>query len=94
VLPALLNDRLEVKPQLGCVAPWCQEVCSAKCRQEIVERNLVGDIYSGEPKTPLVLVTAKQVVIPYGNVEQVTRGNTRRIVIIILSSRRGNRNPC
>jgi hypothetical protein len=44
VSPRPLNDELEVKTQLGGVAPRCKEVRSTKRRKEVVERNLVSDI--------------------------------------------------
>lgn len=87
----MLNDLLEVKTQLGRVTPWRYEVRAAKRGQEIVERNLVGDVYGRQPEAPLVLVSAKNVVVSHCDVEQVTRRNTRWIVIIILRSRRRNR---
>ena len=91
---ALLNDVLEVKTQLGGVTPWRYEVCAAKGGQEIVERNLVGDVYGRQPQAPLVFVSAKNVVVSHCDIKQVTRGNTRRIVVVILRSRRRNRDSC
>ena len=40
---------LKVKAYLGGVSPWCYEVCAAKGGQEIVERNLVGDVHGRQP---------------------------------------------
>src|ERR1700756_4170671 len=76
------RNRLEVKAELGRVSPWRQKVSAAKGRQEIVKRNFVGDIDRGYTKAPLVLVAMKDIVLSDGNVEQVARRNTRRIVIV------------
>src|SRR5205807_5763146 len=60
-------------------------------RQKVIKRNLVGYVDRGHTKAPLVLLAAKNVVISYCDVEQVARCDTRRVVIIVLSSRRRNR---
>ena len=59
--------------------------------QEIIKRNLVGDVNRGHAEAPLVLVAAKQIVIAHCNVEQVARRDSWRIVIVILGSRCRNR---
>ena len=69
-------------------------MCAAKCRQEIVKRDLVRDIDSGEAETPFVFVTAKQVVIANRDIKQVARGDARWIVIIVRGPRRRYLQPC
>ena len=63
----------------------------AERRQEIIKRNLVGDVNRGHTETPFVFVTAKQIVISHRNVEQVARRDPWRIVIVILGARCRNR---
>jgi deazaflavin-dependent oxidoreductase (nitroreductase family) len=50
---------LEVKPKLSSIASWRHEMGSAERREEVVKRNLVGDIDSCESETPLILITVK-----------------------------------
>ena len=83
---------LEMEAKLHGFRARSKIVSSAERGQEIVERNLVGYVDRCQPKAPLVLVTTKNVVISHGNVEQVTSGNTGRVLVIILGARSGNAN--
>ena len=79
---------LKVEAQLSCVTSWSHEVRAAECGQEVVKRHLVRHINGSELKTPPVLVATKNVVISHRDVEEMTRGDARWIVIVILSPRR------
>jgi len=79
---------LEVKTELGCVTSWSHEVRATKRGQKIIESNSVCDVDRGEPKTPLIFVGTKKIVVSDRNIEEVARSNARRIVIVVLSSRR------
>ena len=46
---------------------------SAERRQEVVERDLVGEVDRGEPQAPFIAVAVEQVVVPDAGVEQVAR---------------------
>src|ERR1700746_1494101 len=85
-LPPALG--LEVKTELGCVTSWSHEVRATKRGQKIIESNSVCDVDRGEPKTPLIFVGTKKIVVSDRNIEEVARSNARRIVIVVLSSRR------
>ena len=64
------------------------KVCAAERRQKVVESNLVGQVDDREPQAPLVTVAVKQIVVTGANVEQVSRGDARRIVIVVFRSGR------
>ena len=46
-------------------------MCSAESRKEIVECNLVRDVNRSQAKTPLVFVSAKEIVVTNGDIEYV-----------------------
>ena len=58
-----------MKTQLGRVGPWRQEVCSAEGGQEVIKRHFVRNVDRGQTKAPLVLVTAKDIVVSDCDIE-------------------------
>ena len=70
------------------VRPRRNKVRSAERRQEVVQRGLVRQVDDCESQAPLVTVTVEEVVISHAGIEQVPRSDPRRIVIVILRSRR------
>ena len=73
-----------MKAWFGRVGPRRKKVRPAESGQEIIERNLIGDIDRGHAQAPLVLVAMKKIVISHRKVEQVPRRNAGRIVIVIF----------
>jgi hypothetical protein len=63
----------------------------AERRQEIIKRNLVGNVNRSHTEAPFVFVAAKNIVIANCDVEQVARRDPWRIVIVILGARCRNR---
>src|ERR1700716_4186160 len=62
-------------------------------RQEVIKRDLVGHIYGGDLKAPLISLTVEEIVIAHGNVEEVPRGDARRVVVVTLCSGRAGTEP-
>ena len=62
-------------------------MCSAKGREKVIKRVIVGQIDCGQLNANLVSIAVKQVVVSDGNVEQVSRSDTRRVLIVVLCSR-------
>jgi len=62
-------------------------VSAAECREEVVERFLVGQIDNRKAQAPLVVVPVKQVVVADGEVEQIPGLDARRIMVIVFGSR-------
>ncbi len=63
-------------------------------REKVVEGRFVRHVYRGELKTELKFVPIKNVVVPDSYVEQMTRSDTRRIVIVVLGPGRRYGYPC
>ena len=58
----------------------------AEGRQEVIQRQFVGDVDGGKRETPFVTFAFEQVVVAHCNIEQVARRNARRIVVVIFGS--------
>src|SRR5207302_704329 len=71
----------------------CHEVRTAERRKEIIQRDLVCDVDSGESQSHLFVFRAKQIVGAHAKVEQAARRDARRIGVIILSAVRRNSDP-
>ena len=78
---------LEVEAELRSVRPRRNKVRSAERGQEIVQRGLVCQVDDREAQAPLVVVAVEKVIIAHAGIEQVTRSDARRIVIVVLRSR-------
>ena len=63
----------------------CDVVRSTESRKEVVQSVLVRDVYGSEPKAPFALVAVEEVVIADRGVEEASRRDARRILVIILS---------
>jgi len=82
------DSYLEVEAELRSVRPWRNKVRSAERGQEIVQRGLVRQVDDREAQAPLVVVAVEQVIIAHAGIEQVSRVDAGRIVIVVLRSRR------
>lgn len=58
--------------------------------EEVIQRYFVGNVYGSELKAPLVSVTVKKVIVPNGDVEKISWGNSGRILVVVFCSRRRN----
>ena len=76
----------EYKPDRGLVSAWCHEVRAAECGQEVIQRHFVTKVRDGESQGRPVALRVKQIVRASANVEHMTRGDTRRIMVVVLGS--------
>src|SRR5579862_2779843 len=67
---------------------WRHIMCSAECRQEVIEHVIVCQIDECDLGAPFVPLAMKQVVMTDGEVEEVSGCNARRIVIVVFGVRR------
>ena len=63
---------------------------AAERRKKVIQSCLVGDIDGGERKAPLVMIAFEQVIVPYGEVEEVARRDARWILVVVLGSGSGD----
>src|SRR4029077_3585309 len=75
---------LEVEPDLRRQCTRCHVVRAAEGGKEVVQSVFVGDIDGRELQTHLVLVATEDVVVSDGNIEQASRRDTRRILVVVL----------
>ena len=64
-------------------------VSAAKGGEKIVKSHLVRQVYDRKTDVPLVPVSAEDIVLSHGEVEEAARLNPLRVVIVVLGSRRG-----
>src|SRR5277367_5259773 len=83
------DPSLEVEANLCRQRTRCYVMRAAERGEEVVDGVLVGDVDRREPSAPLVAITAEEVVVPDRHIEQAATGDTRRIAVVVLSSRRG-----
>ena len=90
-------SNLEVEAQFQRFGARRHEVRAAERGEEVVQRFFVGQIDHREAQAPLVAVAVEEIVMADGQVEQIARRNSRRILVVVLGSVRGNVNrvaPC
>ena len=63
---------------------------TTECRQKIIERSLIGDIEGCELEGCFQPFRVEEVICANTKVEQVTGGDTRRIVVVIFRTGRGD----
>ena len=56
----------------------------AERRKKVIEGHLVGDVDGRKPQGQLLAIRAEQIVRPNTEIEEVARGDTWRISIIVL----------
>ena len=59
-------------------------VGSAEGGEKIIKRVRIGQIDDRELRAPLVLVSVEQIVMSQRKVEQITRLNAGRVVVVVL----------
>ncbi len=84
------EHRLKVKPELSRQRARRYVMRATEGGQEVIQHIIVGDIDGGELKTPLVAVAVENVVVTHGDIEEISRCDTRWIVIVVLGSIRWN----
>src|ERR1019366_5969097 len=56
-----------------------------------IECDLVGQIDRRQTKAPFVAIAAEEIIVSDGKIKKAAWGDARRIVIVVLGSRSGNR---
>src|SRR2546425_3167060 len=79
----LASKQLEVHTKLDLIGARCHEVRPAESREEVIQRFLVRDIERGKPQRHLRMLSAQQVVSAYAEIEEMTRRDTWRIVVVV-----------
>ena len=87
---ALIRQRLESYPCLDLERARRYEMRAAKRRKKVIESNLIEDVSAGESQSKFLVLCSQQVVRPNTEIEKMTRRNTRRISVVILSTVGGN----
>ena len=77
---------LEMETELSCQRTRCHVVRPAEGRNEIVECVLVRHIDGSQCKTPFVTFSFEQVVVAHRYIKEVTRRDSRRIMIVVFCS--------
>ena len=80
----------EMKRDGACESTRRHVVSPAERGKEIVKHVGVRQVNDLELCAPAISIAVKQIIVPDRKIEQITRGDARRIVVVILGSRRGN----
>ena len=75
---------LEVKSKLRRKCAWRHVVRAAERGQEVVERVFVRHVDCRQLQTNFVSVSVKQIIVSKGEVEDTSRRDTLRVVVVIL----------
>ena len=81
---------LERNSRLYLKSARCHEVRAAEGRKEIVQRDFVRDVDSGESERHLRVFSTEKILGTHTEVEQVARRNPGRIGVVVLSTIRWN----
>ena len=76
--------RLKIESDLSRNCPGRYVVRAAEGGQEIIERNLVGEVDDTYLRTPSITIAVEQVVMPDGKIEEMSRRDPRRIFVVVL----------
>src|SRR5450755_2893109 len=87
-VPLPCNPTSEVEPNLRRQRSRRDVMCPAERGKEVVERIFVRNVDGCEPQAHLVLVALEYVVMPDRDIEQVSRRDARRILVVVLRVRR------
>src|SRR5206468_1381298 len=83
------------KADRACIGAWGDEVCAGESRMKVVERDLVREIRNGEAQRQVrAVLSSHDIVHAESQVEYVSSGNPRRVVIVIRRAGLGNFQPC
>ena len=63
---------------------------TAKCREEIIQRVLIGEVDDFDTRTPLIAIAVKDIVMPDGQVKKIAGRDARRIMVVVFRSRSRN----
>lgn len=78
---------LEVETDFRRQRAWRYVVRAAEGGKEVVERVFVGDVDGGKLRAPFEAFAVEEVVVADRDVEQITRRDPRRVMVIVLGPR-------
>jgi hypothetical protein len=81
---------LEVEGDFACDCARSYIVRAAECGEEVIQRVLIRNVDRGEIEVDLVAVGVEEVAFAKGHIEQVARGDARRVEIVVAGAGRGN----
>src|SRR6266404_5636453 len=87
---AFPDPRLEGNSRLDLKRARRYEMRAAKRRKKVIERNLIEDVSAGESQSKFLVLCSQQVICPDTEIEKMTRRNSRRVSVVILSTVGGN----
>ena len=63
---------------------------AAEGGKKVIKRNFVGDVNDSDLRTPSALVTVEEIIVSDSYVEEMARGDSRRIFVAVLTTCRRN----
>ena len=85
-LPFRCSPPLEMKADLAGNGTRRYVVRAAKRREKVVQRIFISEVDDRQTSAPLMTIAVEQIIVANGDIKHIPRGDTRRIVVIILSS--------
>ena len=83
-----MTPQLEVESDLPRDCAWRHVMRAAKGGQKVIERIIVREVDYRDLCTPFVFIAMEDVVMPDGEIEEMTRCNPGRIVIVVFGTGR------
>lgn len=81
---------LEVERYFACQGARGYVVRAAEGGEEVVKRVLVGDVHSSQVEVDLVVIRPEDVAFAGRDVEEVTRCDARRVMVVVAGARSGD----
>src|SRR5580704_9791791 len=75
---------LKMEPHRSANSPRRHVMRTAEGREKVVQRFFIRKVDDGDAGAPFPFVAVKQVVVADAEIEQVARGDARRVVIVTL----------
>ena len=85
---------LEMKSQLRGQRARCDVMGSGEGRQEVVNRDPIGDVDGRQLETHLVALAVEQVVVADREIKKMTGRNPGRVVLVVFRSGCGDGKKC
>ncbi len=81
-----------MEPDLGGDRSRRHIMSAAEGGEKVVKRIVVGQVDYGKLSTPTILVSVEEIILTQREIEEISRRDAGRIVIVVLGSRRRNLN--
>src|SRR5262249_56797851 len=73
----------EYKPDFRLKRPWRNKMSPGKCREEVIQRDLVRQIGDAKTQRRAIPLAMKQIVRAEPDIEDMPRRDTRRVMISV-----------